>query len=57
VSSQKEGLKLLVVTDLDPAGEAIALDLVKSFRRDFGLENIEAFKVALTIDQVEDFEL
>jgi hypothetical protein len=55
--SQKQGLKLLVVTDLDPAGETIAEDLVKSFRRDFGLQKIEVFKVALTIDQVEYFEL
>jgi hypothetical protein len=57
--SQKQGLKLLVVTDLDPAGETIAEDLVKSFRRDFELHNIEveAFKVALTIDQVEHFRL
>jgi hypothetical protein len=58
-NSGKGGLKLLVVTDLDPAGETIAEDLVKSFRRDFGLNSIEveAFKVALTIDQVEHFEL
>jgi hypothetical protein len=49
LNSQKQGLKLLVVTDLDPAGETIAEDLVKSFKRDFGLQNIEAFKVALTI--------
>jgi len=57
--SQKQGLKLLVVTDLEPAGETIAEDLVKSFRRDFELHNIEveAFKVALTIDQVEHFRL
>jgi hypothetical protein len=55
--SGKRGLKLLVVTDLDPMGDTIAEDLVKSFRRDFGLENIEAFKVALTIDQVERFGL
>jgi hypothetical protein len=33
--SGKKGLKLLVVTDLDPAGETIAEDLVKSFQRDF----------------------
>jgi hypothetical protein len=57
LSSQKQGLKLLVVTDLDPAGETIAEDLFKSFRRDFGLKNIEAFKVALTIDQVDEFGL
>ena len=56
-NSGKRGLKLLVVTDLDPAGETIAEDLVKSFRRDFKIWNVEAFKVALTIGQVEDFGL
>jgi hypothetical protein len=55
--SGKQGLKLLVVTDLDPAGDTIALDLVKSFRRDFKIWNVEAFKVALTIEQVGDFGL
>ena len=54
--SRKECLILLVVSDLDPAGDAIAADLVKSFRRDFSLD-IEAYKVALTIDQVDEFEL
>jgi hypothetical protein len=57
IASGKKGLILLLVTDLDPAGETIAEDLVKSFRRDFGLQKIEVFKVALTIDQVEYFEL
>jgi hypothetical protein len=55
--SRKERLILLVVSDLDPAGDAIADDLVKCFRRDYGIEKIEAFKVALTIDQVEEFSL
>jgi len=55
--SRKKGLKLLVVTDLDPAGETIAEDLVKSFIRDFGLRNINAYKVALTIDQVQEYGL
>jgi hypothetical protein len=55
--SGKDRLILLVVSDLDPAGDAIAEDLVKSFRRDFDVENIEAYKVALTFPQVEDFEL
>jgi hypothetical protein len=31
--------------------------LVKSFRRDFYISDIDAYKVALTIDQVEEFEL
>lgn len=55
--SQKDKLILLVVSDLDPAGDAIAEDLVKSFKRDYGIRNIEAFKVALTIEQVRHFNL
>jgi hypothetical protein len=55
--SQKERLILLVVSDLDPAGEAIAEDLLKSLRRDFGVVNIEMTKVALGIEQVEQFGL
>ena len=30
---------------------------MKSFRRDFGIDGIEVYKVALTIDQVRDFDL
>src|SRR5262249_13205879 len=56
LSSEKDLLILLVVSDLDPAGDAIAADLVKSFRRDFSLD-IEAYKVALTIEQVTEFGL
>ncbi len=55
--SRKGKLILLVVSDLDPAGDAIADDLVKCFRRDYGIRNIEAYKVALTIEQVEQFGL
>jgi hypothetical protein len=55
--SRKRRLTLLVVTDLDPAGDTIAEDLVKSFKRDYGIMNIEAFKVALTIEQVRHFNL
>ena len=51
--SKKEKLILLVVSDLDPAGDAIAEDLVKSFRRDFWIRDIEAYEVALTIEQVK----
>jgi hypothetical protein len=36
--SRKEKLVILVVSDLDPTGDAIAADLLKSFRRDFGIE-------------------
>jgi ParB-like nuclease domain len=55
--SQKDKLILFVVSDLDPAGDAIAEDVVKSFRRDFGITKIVAYKVALTIEQVEQFGL
>lgn len=57
VWSRKRKLILLVVSDLDPAGDAIAEDLVKSFRRDFWVRRIEAYKVALTIDEVAEFGL
>jgi hypothetical protein len=57
ILSRKDRLILLVVSDLDPAGDAIAEDLVKSFRRDFKISKIEAYKVALTIEQVEEFGL
>jgi hypothetical protein len=55
--SRKDKLILLVVSDLDPAGDTIAEDLVKSFRRDFQIWDIEAYKVAVTIQQVEQFGL
>ena len=57
VLSRKKKLILLCVSDLDPAGDVIAADLPESFEQDFGLDNVEAFKVALTIDQVEHYEL
>jgi hypothetical protein len=57
ILSGKDKLILLVVSDLDPAGDTIAEDLVKSFRRDFDVDYIEAYKVALTIDQVDEFSL
>jgi hypothetical protein len=61
-ASKKSNLILLVVSDLDPAGDAIAEDLVKCFGRDFGIRSdsdywIKAYKVALTIEQVEELEL
>ena len=45
------------MSDLDPAGDTIAADLPESFEQDFGLNDVEAFKVALTIDQVEQYGL
>ena len=56
-SYEKARVTPLVVSDLDPAGDAIAADLVKCFRRDYDIKKIEAFKVALTIEQVEELDL
>lgn len=55
--SRKKKLLLLIITDLDPAGDAIAENLVNDFRHDYGINNIEAFKIALTMEQVEEFHL
>jgi hypothetical protein len=55
--SGKKKLILLCVSDLDPAGDTIAADLPESFEQDFDLDDVEAFKVALTIEQVEQYDL
>jgi hypothetical protein len=57
LASRKAKLLILGVSDLDPAGDTISEDLAKSFRRDFGIENIEVYKAALTLDQVEQYAL
>ena len=48
---------LLVVSDFDPDGEEIAHSLARSLRDDFGVDQIEPVKVALTAAQVEQFHL
>ena len=57
--SKKQNLILLVVADLDPAGDAIAQDIRDAFERDFGIQSsrIEVYKVALNIDQVNEMDL
>lgn len=55
--SGKDRLVLLIVSDFDPDGEEIAHSLARSLRDDFGIENIEPIKVALTADQVTRLEL
>ncbi len=57
--SSKRKLIILVVSDLDPAGDAIAEDMRKAFERDFGLDSdeIEAYKVALSFEHIEEFDL
>lgn len=55
--SGKERFLLLVVSDFDPDGEEIAHSLARSLRDDFGVDRIEPVKVALTAEQVEQFQL
>jgi ParB/Sulfiredoxin domain len=55
--SGKETLVLLLVSDFDPDGEEIAHSFARSMRDDFGIARIHPIKVALTADQVEEFEL
>jgi len=56
-ASGKNRMILLILTDYDPDGEGIATSLVGSLREDFNLRHVEAVKVALTHQQVEDFQL
>ncbi|MCE9553407.1 MAG: ParB N-terminal domain-containing protein [Planctomycetes bacterium] len=55
--SGKDKLVLLVVSDFDPDGEAIAETLARSLRDDFDISNIHPVKVALTAEQVETYSL
>ena len=54
---RKERLVLLMLTDFDPDGEEIAHSFARSLRDDFGTDEIEPIKVALTADQVAEYEL
>ncbi|MFH1923063.1 MAG: ParB N-terminal domain-containing protein [Planctomycetota bacterium] len=56
-ASGKDRLTLLVLSDFDPDGEEIAHSFARSMRDDFGIDKITAVKVALTVDQVEEYEL
>ena len=55
--SGKNRLILLIVSDFDPAGEEIAHSFARSIRDDFGVEEIEPVKVALTHDHVNQLSL
>jgi ParB-like chromosome segregation protein Spo0J len=55
--SGKDRLVLLILSDFDPDGEEIAHSLARSLRDDFGIEEIEPVKVALTAEQAEEFSL
>ncbi len=55
--SGKEQLLILFLSDFDPEGDDIALSFARSIRDDFGIQGVEAIKVALTSDQVREMNL
>lgn len=57
ISSGKDRLVLLVVSDLDPDGESIAESFARSIRDDFGIAEIKPIKCLLTMEQVEKWSL
>ena len=57
IQSGKSKLILLCLTDFDPDGDEIAEIFCRSMRDDFGITNIQSFKVALTREDVEKYDL
>ena len=57
IQSGKSKLILLFLTDFDPDGDQIAESFCRSMRDDFGITNIQSFKVALTREDVEKYDL
>jgi hypothetical protein len=55
--SGKEKLILLMLSDHDPDGLEIAASFARSMRDDFGITAIVPIRVALTADQIEEFQL
>ena len=55
--SGKDKLILLIISDFDPDGEVIAHSFARSMRDDFGIEEVHPIKVALTSEQVHEYEL
>ncbi len=56
-ASGKERLVLLILSDFDPDGEQIAASFSRSMRDDFGLTNIKCHKVAISGQDVIDYNL
>jgi hypothetical protein len=56
-NSGKNKLVLLMLTDFDPDGEQIAESFARSMRDDFGITDIHPVKVALTAEDVENYDL
>lgn len=57
IHSGKAKLILLCLTDFDPDGDEIAESFSRSMRDDFNIRNIQSFKVALTREDVEKYDL
>jgi hypothetical protein len=55
--SGKAKLILLCLTDFDPDGDEIAESFCRSMRDDFYITDIQSFKVALTREDVEKYDL
>lgn len=55
--SGKDRLVLLVASDFDPEGEDIPHSLARLLRDENGIEDIQAYKVALTAEQVATLDL
>ena len=56
-NSGKAKLILLCLTDFDPDGDEIAESFCRSMRDDFHIDDIQSFKVALTREDVEKYDL
>lgn len=55
--SGKRGLILLVASDFDPEGEEIVQVAGRTLRDDFGIRRVELVKVAITAEQIQEFNL
>jgi hypothetical protein len=55
--SGKRGLILLVASDFDPEGEEIVQVAGRTLRDDFGIRRVKLVKVAITPDQIREFDL
>lgn len=53
----KKPMRLLILSDLDPAGYRIQDSFVGSLREDFGRSDVDAFRIGITQDQVKRYGL
>jgi hypothetical protein len=56
-ASGKDRLVILMVGDHDPDGEEIAKSFARSMLRDFKIRNVQAFKIAITPEQIKKYKL